>query len=727
MSTTQDTIHGTVERIIFNNQENNFVVFVLRLNSKENTTVKGSLPNIAAGQEVTLQGAWVFHKKFGKQFDAATCTTSLPTNVVGLKKYLGSGLIKGIGKVYATKMVDYFGTQVLEVIDKYPERLTEVNGIGRERASRITTAWKDQKEIANIMVFLQEKDVSPAYAAKIYKQYGQEAIAVLHENPYRIADDIWGIGFKMADTIAHNLGIAHNDPKRIQSGILFAISQHVSSGNLYIELDQLKEITGQLLEVDKDADALLLKHALHYLYEQDKIKLVSDESGHFVTLAQYYFAEKGVAQKITNHLARPSSYSFDIDAIYQQLRASSSKIQLNDDQQAGVLACLQNKITVITGGPGTGKTTMIKQLLTILDQEKRIYKLTAPTGRAAKRMSESTRRTALTIHRLLEFDFMTMGFAHNENNALKTEFLIVDEASMIDTFLMLALLKALPLHAHLILLGDIDQLPSVGAGNVLNDIITSKKAAVVRLTQIFRQAQDSMIIVNAHRINHGEFPTSQIPDAKHDYFYIKEDEPENVMAHLTKIYKQVLPRYKIAAKDAMVLVPMNRSSVGTHNLNHQLQQLLNPVTTPEHIVRAGTTYKQGDRVMQIRNNYDKHVFNGDIGVIESIDAQEGILQVNMDDRLVEYDKDELNELVHAYAITIHKSQGSEFPAIIVPLFMQHFMLLQRNLIYTAITRAQKLCIFIGQARAIAMGIKNNKTKKRKTFLTEFLTTDLVCR
>jgi exodeoxyribonuclease V alpha subunit len=724
--TSTESLQGIVEKILFQNAENGFTVFVLHTNGRE-IVVKGSMPTIHAGEQVAITGSWITHQKFGKQFEATSCTTHAPSSILGLKKYLASGLIKGIGPVYAEKLVAAFGTDVLEIIDKHPERLHSVPGIGEKRVQIIVTAWQDQKEISHIMVFLQEKGISTAYATKIYKKYGNNAMNVVIENPYRLAEEIWGIGFKIADQIAQNMGFAKDSLKRIHAGILFCLSNMINAGSLYIQVDELKEKAIELLELPAQTAAQKMKVALHDLYNNQKIKLISFENQHFITLTPHYFAEKGVAQKINELKNYPEQRTFDINAAYNNLRTSTGPISLNEDQQAGILACLQNKITIITGGPGTGKTTLIKTLLETLDTYKQVYRLAAPTGRAAKRMSEGTQRPAETVHRLLEFDVSSMRFTRNEQNALKLDFLILDEASMIDIFLAHAILKALPFNAHLVLLGDVNQLPPVGAGNFLHDLIASKIIPCIRLTKIFRQAQDSLIIINAHRINNGEFPTSSMPDARKDFIFIKEDVPENVPTHLQHILCKVLPKLGIRAADTTILVPMNRGTVGTHKLNDTLQQILNPTDTPKKINHTGVIFKVGDRVMQIRNNYDKNVFNGDIGIIHDIDLTDRVMHVQFDYRPVAYEFTDLDELVLAYAISIHKSQGSEYEATIIPIFMQHFTLLQRNLIYTAITRAKKLCIFIGQTRAIAMAIKNNSGTHRTTFLPQFLTTDLTCR
>lgn len=766
-----DLITGIVERIIFSNQENGYAIFILQTKGEKEITVTGHIPTIQPGQQVSLSGTWIMHPKFGKQFEAKSCTSSIPDSVLGLKKYLGSGLIKGIGPVYAEKLVGKFGTQVIDVIENFPERLHEVGGIGPKRIEKIVQAWHEQKEVSKVMIFLQDKGVSTIYAAKIYKQYGQNAISVITENPYRLADDIWGVGFKKADQVAQNLGFGKDSIKRITSGLLFVISQELNNGHLYIELEDLKQKTVQILELDFGQDgfkggvelenlydingkafnidngsnnnfegqnlsgqtnkniALKIKTALHNLYDAQKIKLITHNNEHFVTLSQYYFSEKGIANKVLNLGGRKISHNFDINEIYNKIRVVKKEkdIELNDEQQMGILSCFQSKVTVITGGPGTGKTTLVKKLIEILEQHNLRYKLTAPTGRAAKRMFEGTGRQAATIHRLLEFDFTNFSFAYNEQRALPVDFLIVDESSMIDVFLAHALLKAVPLDAHVVFIGDIYQLPSVGAGNFLKDLIASEKVSSVCLKKIFRQAQDSMIIVNAHRINNGEFPLLSMPESKKDFIFIKEDLPENVPSHLNSIYKKWLYRFGVNPKDSIVLVPMHKGSVGTQKINYDLQGILNPSDNIKKIQYAGIDYKIGDPVMQLRNNYDKHVFNGDIGSIIDINLEDRQLLVDFDGRTVEYEYTDLNEIVLAYSISIHKSQGSEYSAAIVPIFTQHFVLLQRNLIYTAITRAKKLCIFIGQAKALAMAIKNNKSLERKTFLKEYLTTDLACR
>jgi exodeoxyribonuclease V alpha subunit len=718
-----ETITGTIEKFIFQSQDNGFSVFVLSMRHNQKITAKGHIPHVQLGQEVCLKGSFIVHSKFGKQFNVESCVSKIPQTITGLKKYLGSGLIKGIGPLYAQKLINYFGEDILNIIDKQPERLKEVSGIGAKRIETISQAWREQKDIADVMVFLQDHGISTAFALKIYKKYKQESVAILQENPYRLTDDIWGIGFKSADSIAQKMGFSQDDPRRIRAGILYVISCASQSGHLYVELDSLR--SGTIAALDLYPDQIgLIKHALHALYEQEKIKLITYEDKHYITLSSFYYSEKNIDKHIKTLLQTPSTLSFNFDHIYHNLRADNGPVSLNEDQQEGILRALQNKVSIITGGPGTGKTTLITQLLEVLESNRVSYKLTAPTGRAAKRMMESTRRHATTIHRLLEFDVSSMTFTHNEKNALKLSFLIVDEASMIDVFLAQSLIKAIPHHAHIVFIGDIDQLPSVGPGNVLQDFIQSGVITCTKLTHIFRQAQNSLITINAHKINKGEYPTSYEPDCKKDFSFIKEENPETIEAHLKEILHIKLMKKGITPDKAMVLTPMNKGPVGAHTLNHILQNLLNAYQGPDKVTIAGSTFKYNDRVMQIRNNYDKKVFNGDIGTIDSIDASLKKVIVTFDNQQVEYEFDELNELVLAYAISIHKSQGSEFPAVIMPLFMQHFMLLQRNLIYTGLTRAKKQCIFIGQPKALICAIKNTKGTHRITFLDAFLSNKL---
>jgi exodeoxyribonuclease V alpha subunit len=718
----QEILQGSLERFLFQNSDTGFIIAVIQ-HDKEKIIIRGILPSLQIGQEVELHGTWDYHKKFGKQFNVSHYTIKLPQTLAGIKKYLGSGLIKGIGEKYAEKLVHHFGLQTLTVIDKHPERLTQVIGIGEKRIATIIEAWKNQKEIADFVIFMQEKGISVTYALKIYKHYRHNAYAVLQENPYRLADEIWGIGFKLADQLALKIGFHRYAPQRIAAGILYILSQAHNQGHLYKELEEIRQETSQLLELSSEHQ-ILIKNALHKLYNDHKIKIESEQDKHYLTTTFSYEAEQGVAQKLINLLNYPSHVFFDLQEIYQNLRVPlSHEIALNDDQQQGILSCLQHKVTIITGGPGTGKTTLIKKLITFLEKKHLRYKLTAPTGRAAQRMLESTGCNATTLHRLLEFDVTTMRFSHNEQNVLPIDFLIVDEASMIDIFLAHSLLKAIPFQAHLIFMGDIDQLPSVGAGNFLRDCIASTKIPCIRLTQIFRQAQDSLIVVNAHRINQGEFPLSSLPNAQQDFLFIKELNPENLITHLKRILFIELPRYKIQPQHVQILVPMNKGIVGAQNLNYHMQQLLNPAPG-EHIIHMGMSFKVNDKVMQIRNNYEKIVFNGDIGTISMVNLNEKVIIVDFQGKNIEYAFDELHELILAYAITIHKSQGSEYPAIIIPLFTQHFTLLRRNLVYTALTRAKKVCFLVGQPQAVAMAIKNNQELHRLTFLKKFLNKSL---
>lgn len=726
----RDEIAGVVERIVFKSPESGFNVFQLKVYDGTVITVRGFTGQLHEGSRVVIRGSWTTHPKFGKQLEASDCVAHLPTSKEGIIKYLGSGLIKGIGPKFAEKLVDAFGDQTLEVIDKDPTRLLSLGGIGPRKVESIITGWQDQKQVARVMLFLRSKDVSVAYASKIYKTYGGKAIELMQENPYRLVDDIWGVGFKTADQIALKLGLELFSMPRIKAGLLYVISQASEQGNLYIELDAMREKAYETLGLESLKHAALVKDALTLLYQEDKVKLLTYQSKHYLSIPKFYFSEIGVARKLKKLQERKSKFEkIDFQAAYNHLSdQSKTKIELNENQQRGIIMCLQSKFSIITGGPGTGKTTLVRNLIQLAENNHIRFKLAAPTGRAAKRMSESTGRYAETLHRLLGFQAGEVGFSKNEQNALDSDLLIVDEASMIDVFLMHSIMKALPLDASLVLIGDVDQLPSVGAGNILRDLIDSGVVPVVRLTQIFRQAQDSMIVTNAHRVNHGDFPSSPTAGTKRDFAFVRQENPEEVIEYLKHFYTTKLKQLGILPSDSIVLVPMNRGTVGTARLNQELQIILNPPTSHKaEIAHFATVYRDGDRVMQIRNNYDKSVFNGDIGSIKSINKEDQKLIVSYPEKEVEYDFAELNELVLSYAVSIHKSQGSEFAAVIIPIFMQHFMLLQRNLIYTAITRAKRYCVLLGQPKAIGMGVRNNKGIERLTFLKQFLTTDLEAR
>lgn len=719
MSETEVKISGIIDRCIYVNQENGFTVCVLTIDKKTAVTASGILPQVTPGQEVDVIGTWVNHKKFGRQFAISQCIQKVPTTITGLKKYLGSGLIKGIGPSYAEKLVDYFGSAILTIIEQQPERLAEVPGIGEKRSQVITQSFTEHKEIAHIMVFLQGYGISPAYAAKIYKQYKSRTVTVLQENPYRLADEVWGIGFKLADEIAQKMGFTKDCAQRLAAGIIYALHHATQSGHLYVTHQDLLEKACQLLELSLEKPAVL-QTELDNLITQEKIKIVLFQEKKYYATATHYNAERTVAQKLQLLQRYPRAFEVDTTQLYNTLKKhKAGEIALNEDQQRGIMSILSNKVTVVTGGPGTGKTTLIRKLLNVVEQEKITYKLAAPTGRAAKRITEQTGRFATTLHRLLEIDPQSFTFVHNETNALKLQLLIVDESSMVDIFLAQALLKALPLTASVVFLGDIDQLPSVGPGNFLADCLASERIEKVRLTHIFRQAQNSLITLNAHRIITGQPPIKYSPETRNDFIFIPEEQPENLFEHITTCFKTHFKIHGIALENSVILTPMNRGVAGNFTLNHQLQEFLNP-NAPDSISQGNTLFKIRDKVMQIRNNYEKMVFNGDCGTIVTIDHHEKTVTVQFSDKLIPYDFDELSELILAYSMTIHKSQGSEYDAVIIPIFMQHYTLLARNLIYTAITRAKKLCIIIGQSKAIHCALGQAKIVHRTTFLAHFL-------
>ena len=704
-----EKIKCTIERITFQNPDNGYSVLQATIKGfREEQTIVGTFHEVTVGAVLTVEGNWRVDKRYGRQFAAEVWSEEMPADIIGIEKYLGSGLVKGIGPKFAKLIVSQFGLETFEVIEKDTERLLEVPGIGKGRVAKIKASWEKQKDVKDIMVFLQGHGVSSTYAAKIYKQYGKESIEKVQGNPYCLADDIWGIGFKTADGIAEKLGYEKNDLRRCRSGILYTLSKLSEDGHVYSEREQLIKSAKELLQADEEP----IIQALDQMIETEDV-ILEEEA---IFLPPFYYAEVGVANKLKRLQEDTSGTLFDGTLNIEEIVKQTS-IQYDDIQVAAIGQAVKSKVMVLTGGPGTGKTTTTLGIIAALESLGQSILLAAPTGRAAKRMSEATGKESKTIHRLLEYN-PAEGYGRNDENPLQGGVLIVDESSMIDVILMNSLLKAVPSHMKVILVGDIDQLPSVGAGNVLRDIIDSDVVPVVRLTRIFRQAQSSRIITNAHKINQGVFP--DISNGKDsDFFFIKQEDPELAANEIVNIVKNRIPKaYHFNTNEIQVLAPMQRSVVGATNLNIILQEAINPIG--DSLSRGGFKYRKGDKVMQIRNNYDKEVFNGDIGHVKEVNLEERSLTVIFEGREVEYEDSELDELTLAYATTIHKSQGSEYPVVVIPLLMTHYVMLQRNLIYTGITRAKKICIIVGSTKALAYSVHNMVVQKRNTKLKERL-------
>ena len=698
-----------VERITYQNPENGYSVLKVKVKGYNDlVTLVGNLLEVPVGSVLLCRGEWKVDKRYGSQFVAATWEETMPATVYGIEKYLGSGLVKGIGPRFARAIVQRFGTETIDIIETEIERLYEVPNIGRKRVAKIRESWEKQKDIKNVMLFLQGYGVSTAYAAKIYREYGKESIDKVRENPYRLADDIWGIGFKTADGIAAKMGYGKEDPRRCRSGILYTLGQLSDEGHVYAGEEQLVKTAGQLLEAGETA----IRDTLAGMLQAEDLILDKDA----IYLPPFYHAECGTSRRLRD-LAQSTGRSLFDGLFDPSSLTAETGIEYDEVQLAAIRQAVTSKVMVLTGGPGTGKTTTTQGIIAALKKAGLRVLLAAPTGRAAKRMSEATGMEAKTIHRLLEYNPQD-GYKRNDENPLEGDALIVDECSMIDILLMNNLLKAVPVGMRLVFVGDIDQLPSVGAGNVLRDIIDSQRIPVVRLVCIFRQAQKSRIVMNAHAINQGRFPdTSNGRDT--DFFFMREDDPERAAETIVRLVKERLPRaYRESPDRIQVLTPMQRGVVGAANLNLLLQQALNP--SGPSLGRGGYTYRQGDRVMQQRNNYDKDVFNGDLGYIREVDTEERTLKVDFDGKWVEYDVTELDELTLAYATTIHKAQGSEYPIVVMPVLMTHYVLLQRNLIYTGITRAKKICVLLGAAKALAYAVRNVSVLKRNTRLKERL-------
>ncbi len=744
-----ETLTGILERIVFENPDSGFTIgrFSARGNP-ELVTIVGNLASVNAGESLLLKGEWINNPKYGMQFQIDRYETIQPANVVGIKKYLGSGLISGIGPKMASRIVNRFGMNTIDVIEQQPEKLAGVPGIGRKRVKMIQQAWEEQREIKNVMLFLQSHDVSTAHAAKIYKTYQNEAIPIVTENPYRLADDIYGIGFVTADTIAQKLGINKDAPHRVQAGIKYVLSQKADDGHVFQHYPELIESCQDILEQTPEAvEAGILeltkKEEIILSQKDDPAETVtesgvglkdyiSEENSEYteedvaaaepfsspsaVYLAPFYYAEIGIANQFLRLLskAKQNTPQLNIDASLTQLEKEMD-IQFAPQQREAIRTALTERVMILTGGPGTGKTTTTVGMIQLFEAERRRIVLAAPTGRAAKRLSETTGREAKTIHRLLEFSPQNNGFKRNRQNPLDADVVIVDEMSMVELVLMNSLMQAIRQDTTVVLIGDTDQLPSVGAGNVLKSLIDSQKIPVVKLTEIFRQAQESMIVMNAHRINTGEFPKFSGPKDR-NFFFIEEEDPESAVNLISSLIAERLPgHYNYhPIDDIQLLCPMRRGTLGAENLNKCLQDVLNPNT--DQVVRSWQAFRLGDKVMQVRNNYDYEVFNGDIGRIVEIEPVDKEVRIRFPDKLVAYDMADLNELVLAYATTIHKAQGSEYSAVVIPLHTQHYLMLQRNLLYTGITRAKELVVIVGTKKALNICINNNQVMWRNSYL-----------
>ena len=714
-------LEGTLERITYYNEDSLFMVARMRcVDDDEVTTIIGNMPRFAVGERLKVQGDWFQHKEFGRQFKVQQYEVILPHNEKGIERFLASGLIKGVGPSTAEKIVEHFGLEALDIIEKEPKRLCEVEGIGEKKAATISCSLAERQEVMKVMTFLQSYGVTMGYATRIYRKYGEETVARVSENPYRLAEDVFGVGFKTADKMALEMGITADSPHRIRAALLYLLKEAQDDGHVFLPGDSLVEKTVNSLSSGDSPLAEELVLAQLERLSIDRQVVQEDLAGESaVYLAPLYHAERYVAVR----LREIAAYQLSFETVNLG-HVETEGFNLAPAQIQAVQQAMDTGLLVVTGGPGTGKTTTIRSLLALFQQHGLEVMLAAPTGRATKRMTEATGMEAKTIHRLLEFaqtEGEGFSFQRNENRPLKAHVVIVDEVSMVDLLLFYHLLKAIPPGCKLILVGDMDQLPSVGAGNVLRDIINSQEVPVAKLDRIFRQAGESAIIANAHKVNQGEMP--EINGESSDFFFIQEDDPEKILEGILDLCVRRLPKYKNKdpIADIQVLSPMRRHMLGVDNLNVHLQKTLNPPAPFKTEMKGGgTNFRLADKVMQIRNNYQKEVFNGDIGFISFINKDDGELIVRFPDvggaREVIYDQAELDELVLSYAVSVHKSQGSEYPVVVLPVVTQHYILLQRNLLYTAITRAKELVVLVGTKKALAIAVKNNKVGARFTRL-----------
>ena len=707
-------LEGSIERVTFHSEESGF--FVIRVKCKgqrDLVTMTGSTPSVTPGEFVETAGIWINDPKHGVQFKVQHIKTVTPTTLEGIEKYLGSGMVKGIGPHFAKRLVKAFGEDVFDIIEATPDRLMELEGIGKKRREKITSAWSEQKVVREIMVFLQSHGVGTARAVRIYKTYGDQAVAKVQENPYRLALDIHGIGFKTADQLAMQLGIDRVSLIRAQAGVRHVLQEYSGEGHCAQGYQPLVEASVKLLEIPEAT----IKQAIQVEMDEERLTPETINNEPCLFLTPLHRAEQGVANHVNRLLVGESTWSaIDLGKAIPWVE-QKNQIQLSPSQKEAVEQAVRKKFCIITGGPGVGKTTVVDSILKIIAAKRAHVTLCAPTGRAAKRLSESTGQEATTIHRLLEFDPKAFDFKRNADNPLETDLLVVDESSMVDIVLMNQLLRAVPDNAAVLLVGDVDQLPSVGPGSVLSDLIDSGSVPVARLTEIFRQAATSQIITGAHAINRGQPPKPTRKGDETDFYYLTVEEPEELFSKLMAVVTRRLPeRFGFdPVKDIQVLAPMNRGGLGARSLNVALQEALNADAHPK-VTRFGWTFAPGDKVIQTVNNYDKEVFNGDIGTVTAIDVEEGELMIRFDEREVNYQVSELDEVSLAYATTIHKSQGSEYPCVVIPMAMQHYTLLERNLLYTGVTRGKQLVVLIGQPKAVGMAARNRKSTRRLTNL-----------
>lgn len=719
-------LEGCVERITFQSEDTGYTILQLDSGDYDDpVTVVGEMPAIFVGENMRFQGLWTQHQKYGKQFKAQRFEKVRPTTIIGLQRYLASGMIKGVGPITARRLIRAFGQEVIHVIEKEPDRLLEIPLIGKSKRDEIVASWQEHKGIQNVMIFLQEHDVSTGYAVKIYKRYGAAAVDIVQENPYQLAEDVWGIGFKIADQLARKLGIEKEYPARLQAGLLFALQRAVDDGHVYMPQQELVQRAAELLEVP----AIGLSEQLSAMYQQDRLVLAGEPDNPFVFLRSLWMAEAGIAdrlgqlQQATLDLADPEALTAELQTWIADYEVEQG-IDFSEEQREAIIQAAQHKVFILTGGPGTGKTTVSRAILDWFQHQSLTLALASPTGRAAKRLSEVSGRPATTLHRLLEFDPRMGAFQRNEYTPLEVDLVLIDEISMVDTALFYHCLDALPAQTRLILVGDSDQLPSVGPGSVLQDLRKSGVVGAVELKTIYRQAQSSRIVQNAHLVNRGEMPVLLPVSGRHreeDAFFIATAYPQTTLEQITQLLTTRLPAIGYATEDIQVLCPMNRGAIGTQSLNKQLQEALNPEAKGKaQLVRGERLLRVGDRVIQMRNNYDQDVFNGDMGIIENIDVQEHQVTVQYPERKVVYESGDLDEIRLAYALTIHKSQGSEFPVVVMVLTRQHHMMLQRKLLYTGMTRARQLFILVGQPEAIQQAVENHFLRPRYTLLAQRL-------